>query len=456
MAKQKPVRRKSKTARLFGRALAAAALLALLAAAWQWNRPETLARRYQDQLAGLPDGEVDAQLRRIAELGEAGLPVLAAALGSQREAIRNSARGLLIEAVDRWELLSPAEAATKLSILAQALAKSSGQFDAANKRLAADMALRILNWPHDGSDDMGRAALMADCEAVLAVTSTSPPATLLATKSRRKKDFDVHTAGAEIDFDPPPTPASNEIAPNADDVDALPRLARFPGGGLPFELASLPPPYELPRPRTTKPAAVEPNRLPERIEGRPLNGDSADSDSTDGAPTANQPRRLPSANGEPGDVRQLNAQIDARRAADLLRPGNDGLAAWKQLALRDVMRELHSGEPRLATAAAGELERRGISGPLVALARRAGDPDPAVRRQFAESLPMLDGVDARPWLLELSYDDDPQVRATAVTLMATSGDLELLKRVRQVSLDDPDDHTRAQAEKALPNSKRRN
>ena len=97
-----------------------------------------------------------------------------------------------------------------------------------------------------------------------------------------------------------------------------------------------------------------------------------------------------------------------------------------------------------------------MQGPLIELARRAGDPDPAVRRQFAESLPTLDGVDARPWLLELSYDDDPQVRAAAVTLMATSGDLELLKRVRQVSLDDPDDHTRAQAEKALPNSKRRN
>ncbi len=42
------------------------------------------------------------------------------------------------------------------------------------------------------------------------------------------------------------------------------------------------------------------------------------------------------------------------------------------------------------------------------------------------------------------------MRVTAVTLMATSGDLELLKRVEQISRDDPDDHTRAQAAKALP------
>jgi hypothetical protein len=62
----------------------------------------------------------------------------------------------------------------------------------------------------------------------------------------------------------------------------------------------------------------------------------------------------------------------------------------------------------------------------------------------------LPGIDAKPWLLELSYDEDSEVRGAAVTLMATSGDLELLKRVEQISRDDTDDHTRAQAAKALP------
>jgi hypothetical protein len=86
---------------------------------------------------------------------------------------------------------------------------------------------------------------------------------------------------------------------------------------------------------------------------------------------------------------------------------------------------------------------------------RLADRDPAVRLELTESLPTLPGIDARNWLLELSYDEDPQVRAAAVTLMATSGDIELLKRVHQVALDDPDDHTRAQAEKALPRGKKR-
>jgi hypothetical protein len=123
--------------------------------------------------------------------------------------------------------------------------------------------------------------------------------------------------------------------------------------------------------------------------------------------------------------------------------------------LREVVEKLDAADSHDAAAALAELQRRGITGPLVEIARRLADRDPAVRLKLTESLPTLAGVDARAWLLELSYDEDSQVRAAAVTLMATSGDIDLLKRVQQVALEDPDDHTRAQAEKALPRAKRR-
>jgi HEAT repeat protein len=83
------------------------------------------------------------------------------------------------------------------------------------------------------------------------------------------------------------------------------------------------------------------------------------------------------------------------------------------------------------------------------LARRATDPDPKVRWRLAESLPSIPGVDAKPWLLELSYDENSQVRATAITLMATSGDLDLMRRIEQIAREDPDDHIRSQAAKVL-------
>ena len=176
-----------------------------------------LARRYREQLAALPDAEVASQLRRIVDLGDAGLPLLAAALGSPREAVRTAARGLLIEEADRWELLSPSVAATKLAILAKALAQSAEHFDAANKRLAADMAPRILNWPHSGGDDSGdddagRVAVMADCEAVLAATAAPHTAPLAATV--RRKDYAVRRVGADVEFDSLAQSPSGSIAPS--------------------------------------------------------------------------------------------------------------------------------------------------------------------------------------------------------------------------------------------------
>ncbi len=195
----------------------------------------------------------------------------------------------------------------------------------------------------------------------------------------------------------------------------------------------------------SRPEPGEPNLFPEAAE--PRGPDLDPSNNGAGPPVANQPRRLPSAGGDANGPVVAGAQpirsdvSSAQRAAT---------ADWKQMAPRDVMRRLHFSDPQVVAAARVELEHRGIKGPLVDLASRATDPDPKVRRELAESLPRMSGIDARPWLLELSYDEDSQVRAAAVTLLATSGDLKSLRRLEQISRDDPDDYIREQAEKALP------
>ncbi|HEV3416613.1 MAG TPA: HEAT repeat domain-containing protein [Pirellulales bacterium] len=445
-------RRNPTRRRPLGRAAAVIALAAMLVAAWYLNRPEILAERWQARLDELPDDQIEPQVRRIAELGDAGVHVLTAMLESPRDAIRGAARAILIEEVGRWELL-PAEAATdKLIPLSHSLVESSAHFDAPNRRFAADMALRIIQWPLEGADDARRSALVADCETVLALCAIRRPA--LSAAGIKRLDPDVHRARAE-EADRSSAISTSDPRFDLDAVDSLPTIARLPGGGLPVELASLPPPI-LVAASPTKPQAIEPNRLPEHIVAQPLNDVAESPGLLDQAPAANQPRRLPLNDGGSGSTRRLNAQIDKRKSAELLQTGATGAAAWQRLELHEVMQVLLASDPQFQSAATAELQRRGLTGPLAELAHRAADPNPAVRQQLAESLPQLPGVDARPWLLELSYDDDPNVRATAVTLMATSGDLELLKRVQQISLDDPDDHTRAQAEKALSRTKPRN
>ena len=422
-------RRRSKPGRLLGITLAATALLGILAVAWHSRRPEILAERWQARLAELPDAELEPQLRRVAELGDAGIPVLAAALGSPREPLAEAARVAILDEMARWELLPADAAMARLSALAESLAARSRQFDGPPRRFAADLALRILHWPHEDGDSR-RPALLARCEAVLAAAAAPQRApSVIANQS------------------PAASPAF--ASSNAASVESLAVLARYPGGGLPVELASLPPPYKTAHAshdEVETPPTAEPGRLSDQIATKTL-------DESSEPPAANQPRRLPTAGDALQSMRLLSAQTADRLPAEF-NPNN--AAAWNGLKVRELMQALDSADPQITANARGELKRRGITGPLAELARRAADPNPAVRLELAESLPTFSGVDARPWLLELSYDDDPRVRAAAVTLMATSGDLDLLKRVQQVSLDDPDDHTRAQAEKALPHSKRRN
>jgi HEAT repeat protein len=448
-----PKRGKSNRARLSSLILMMAALLAILTVAWHFWQPEMLARRFGEQLSSSPESEVDAQLRQIAELGDAGLPVLAGALGSDRKCVREAARRLLIEQVDRWELLPAATSSAKLSMLAHSLAESVPRFDWVTRKFAADLAMRILHWPHRG-DQVERVSLLADCEAILAATAASRGAEEEAAKNPASQSAIVATDNFGV--------RRSSIDGSTEDLDAflpLPELIRLPGGGLPIEMASMPAATDLAgSPASEQGSSAgfgEPNRLPARTAGRPIDDSSEPPNLLRRPPGANQPGRLPSEEGDPSDpskARLLHAQADKEPSDFLL--GTDDPAVWKRLEPREVMRRLHATDLRMVAAARAELQRRGMDGSQVELARRVTDPNPEVRRQVAESLPALAGVDAKPWFLELSYDEDPRVRATAVTLMATSGDLELMKRVQQISLDDPDDYTRAQAEKALPRRRR--
>jgi hypothetical protein len=407
-------------------AVVGAAILAALAAAWQWNRPEMLAARWQARLAESPDTEIEGELRRIAALGDAGVPVLARGIGSPREALQTAARSALLDELTRWELLPAARAKANLAILAGTLSSAAPSFDPPTRRFAAELAMRILHWPHEDGD-ADRPALLAQCEAVLAAAAHGRDADSFTTESSQ---------------------ALSKPGVTGDASDTLGNLPRLPGGGLPVEMANLQSPREA-----VSPYDREPSMLPTTTDAKPLDDSarSGSSDLTDRTAAANQPRRL--ANAGDSSARVATAQNGDIASLGVPRwPAGTCLSAIR---LCEVVRGLDAGDPQIAATAQAELQQRGITGPLVAMARRLADRDPAVRLDFTESLPTLAGIDARVWLLELSYDEDPRVRAAAVTLMATSGDIELLKRVQQVALDDPDDHTRAQAEKALPRGKKR-
>ncbi len=194
----------------------------------------------------------------------------------------------------------------------------------------------------------------------------------------------------------------NAIASKA--VELAPTSLPLPGGSLPIQPADRMLAAQVPAriDGLDHSAGSAPERLPDQVAGRSLADNSAP-DASAGAPAANRPIRLPSE----ADA-SANHRSDLDAPSELLGDKWGMPASWGALGLREVARLLRGPDPTLAAAAQEELQRRGIVGPLVYLARLAGDADPAVRREFVESLPTISGVDARPWLLELSYDDDPR------------------------------------------------
>jgi hypothetical protein len=430
----------TKSARSLWLFAAMAVSLGLLAVAWHLRQPEQLVGRYQKELAALGDDEVEAPLRRFAELGDAGLKALVESLASERAAVRQAAHRVLLEEVNRWELLSADTVAPRLESLTHGLAEIAPRMDAENRRLAADLALRLLLWPHETNRQPS--PWLADCEAVLAMAAErghgrpadSAAEAMLAAKNAKASNSSQSIAG---------TPGLADIGMTLADK------VQLPGGGLPLEMSPMPDGRGFVEPRIVRTelptSSREPRRLQVPANSRSLGGDDDDDDDDEHPGGANHPGRLPSASGT---SRQTALGLQAGKQS-LGGPTADDTAAWQRLQPRDVMRRLHGSDPQVVLAAREELERRGISGSLVDLARRATDPDPKVRRELAASLPSIPGIDAKPWLLELSFDENAQVRATAVTLMATSGDLEMVRRLEQLSRDDPDDYIRGQAAKAL-------
>ena len=86
----------------------------------------------------------------------------------------------------------------------------------------------------------------------------------------------------------------------------------------------------------------------------------------------------------------------------------------------ELMRLLHDAER--SAMAEEQLRSRGFDTLRLEIARRLTHQDPSVRRELADSITRIAGVDPRPWLEELAVDSNPDVRRIAISILGTSGD----------------------------------
>lgn len=387
-----------------------AALVTAMGVAYAYY-PQWLATRIAARLSKVDDQEAVALVRQATGLGEPGIKVLVSALASRRPALVEAAREELIAEMERWELFPPTHAARRLMTLAESLAAHLQGFDARGRDTAALLATRMLLWP---SSVLGpqRGELVVTCETILRGCPSRSPEEIARRDASRQ-------AAAQVAQE---TVASEDAAEQEKPSDALP---------------------------------VEPTNIPHtddaEDEGSETNSDPLLTDG--GEPRFVPPRTL---NADSSEAQPLE---DAKKLADdgLLSPGPEEVerrqseprTALRSAPTTELMQRLHAGDSHAVESARAELARRGFAEAHIELAFRLTDPDPEVRQAWARRLPGMKGVDAHGWLLWLGRDEDPDVRLTALTLLATTGDRATLEQVSRLAQQDSDPRIRLQAEQII-------
>ena len=427
----------------------AAGMIALVAGL-RGHFAQLMADHWRAKLNQVSDDRVPVLLAGVAELGEPGIPVLVEAFGSPRESVARAAKQILIEEVSRWELLSSPEASRRLAILAESLADRIDHFGPTARSDAAELATRILLWPLDQkSVDRGRVAQW--CDRVLRVSAPErrtleqhhrsggvtrllvggDPAEAYGGNLKQSMLAAVEP-GAPSTRPAPVAPVAAETEPQSLPSHQSPTIVQLrgnhPDSATRLSVAN------QPRGETRRQFGIQVTPL-ERIAQ--LFSMGRDNSQTAGASSsaAETAARDPNDPGGQGQPRDPSAEPDP--VGDSLRRANTIM----------VMKQLRSADGRVATAAEVELTQRGFSAAHLELARRLFDPDPSVRKQIGRAALETPGVNPIPWLVELSRDDDPEVRLAAVTLMATTGEPALIGNIEEIARRDPSERVRRQAQR---------
>lgn len=260
--------------------------------------------------------------------------------------------------------------------------------------------MRILRWPGPGGS-FDRADVLSACERVL--NAKPPPRLVKASPPRRGKSPPRNNQAA----------ARAKVRHRAEPT----RLAAWPSPTLLAEQMAA---GELPQSDFAGGRATHEVAEPARFvpgDSKPL----ADADA-------------------PSDLPNFSTTSDAGAAAS-----ETEARELDRLNTFEVFARLHNEGPA-ARRAADQLARRGFTARQIEVGRHLTSPDAHERHQWVEALPGIRGVEAKAWLLHLSRDQSLAVRRAAITLLATSRDPEVVRRMAQLATQESDAELRAEAE----------
>lgn len=405
----------------------------LPAAIWLRERPtQLLARHWSEQLATTPDALVPVQLAQLAELGEAGMPVIVGALAHQRPSIAEAAAGTLHRQLDQWQRLPVRDSSPRVGQLARELAARVEEWPPGPRGVAGDLARRIVRWPST-SDATGKAQRILDCERVLRASSwvAQDPA-----KAANVADDRMPRESIQQPFD----------TARGGSGDAVELTASLASGQPPADPATETPPS----PRIVLGTTVGEHRpagQPSLLDRWPVIAELPKSDveagQHDDLLAMTVPSFVDTADQAQAPRPAADVDVDPHRSPHGAVP--EPRRVWDPDATPDgdVRRLLHDHDVADRHGWETALRQRGFGPAEIAVARMVASPDVATRRQLAQALSRWP-VNPSRWLIVLSHDSDPEVRRAVISQMATAQDPALYRRLLEMEQVEADESVRRQ------------
>ena len=375
---------------------------------------------------------VASDLQTIAALDAAGLDTLLDALGSTRLVVAESAAQALHDRMKVWRQW-PAERSGPLAAqLARGLAKRIGGWPATSQRVAADVALQLLDWPIADERSLDSTWLV-DCERILrivplgsvATPSTSVTVNDTAQSSKAQSPKAQFSKGPETGQKPgllTPAPVAGEM-PSAPMMEA--NQMPDQGAGVTFQ------PTQTRHQSDDSTAGLDANSPVWRESTFGDVGRESAAGSVDTTETLREEEQTGLAPALPDSASPDTGNMPAGDAS------NEPRALLAKRAELDLIFDRGGDDKDLRDAAEAELRRRGFRDYEFKLADKLISADPAERRQIAHLVHGLKSGASR-WLVWLSFDPDRSVRQAAVALMVTSEDPRIKQRLLKMEVTDAD------------------
>jgi|GEM_PF-4183765 len=408
--------------------------------AWQYD--SIMERHWRSQLLEATDAQVPTVIAQIAQRDDKGIALLVESLGSPREIVARQAKEMLVAMLGRWETFDIAPRIERLELLARSLADRVATFPPAARADAVDLVRQILAWRFNDSRTDGTAVL-AQCDRVLTIVPDRP----IANFPTGAETDERSTAAVE------PAPIASATPANRD--DRLLDIFQSLGSGMPDREPAIPidiRPTEhtadqqgsvVPQPTDSSDASLLPGfgtaSRPSDVVAKPAVALDADPIPVSALASVSTADRLRAAR----QTLEPIAQTTTDRSAEPNEASNRfvGIDSW------NLMRQLRDEDAEFVALIKAELTNRGFGRLHFELAARLFDPDPRVRANLVRMLPRMTSVRATEWLLRLAEDTDAEVRYQAISMLATSGDLDLLAQIQQMARADPEPRTRLLAER---------